>query len=184
VQDVISFGRQAAQQVDNTLQDLMPLTDKEEMELGAKSSQLILASHRKWDSPDTEARLQRLADPLLERRKRQNIQYTIGLLDEPDINAYALPGGRLFFNRGLIEFAPSDAELQFVIAHEIGHVDLKHCARSYTHAVQAGKLGGQPVEIAVLLLHNQYELAFSEENEFEKLFSNGEKLRHTLRLRG
>jgi len=43
-----------------------------------------------------------------------------------DINAFALPGGYLYFNRGLIEAAKNEGQLAGVMAHEIAHVALRH----------------------------------------------------------
>jgi hypothetical protein len=167
VQDAFELGRQVAQQVDTVLQDVLPVTDSEENELGRKFHKLLADCKPVWNSADALARVQRLADPLLERRQRKAINYTFTLIDDPNINAASIPGGFIYLNRGLIDFVQHDAELQFVLGHEIGHVDLKHCVRNFTYAVQAGKLGGQPVEIAVGLLYRQYEVSFSEQFEFD-----------------
>ncbi len=166
VQDAFELGRQAAQQVDAVLQDVLPLTDTEEIELGRKFQKLLADCKPAWNSADTLARIQRLAEPLIERRQRKAISYTFTLIDDTEINAASLPGGFIYLNRGLIEFVQHDAELQFVLGHEIGHVDLKHCVRNFTYAAQSGKLGGQPVEAAVSLLYHMYELSFSEDLEF------------------
>lgn len=54
------------------------------------------------------------------------IPFTIKVLDANDVNAFALPGGFLYVNRGLIEAADNEAELAGVLAHEIAHVTARH----------------------------------------------------------
>lgn len=54
------------------------------------------------------------------------IPFTIKVLDASDVNAFALPGGFLYVNRGLIEAADNEAELAGVLAHEIAHVTARH----------------------------------------------------------
>ncbi|MBX3323835.1 MAG: M48 family metallopeptidase [Phycisphaeraceae bacterium] len=48
------------------------------------------------------------------------------LLDSPVINAFALPGGKTFMSRGLVEKLSNEAELAFIMGHEIGHVTARH----------------------------------------------------------
>lgn len=54
------------------------------------------------------------------------VPFTIKVIDSNEINAFALPGGFLFVNRGLVEAAESEAELAGVIAHEVAHVAARH----------------------------------------------------------
>src|SRR5215475_7671504 len=52
--------------------------------------------------------------------------FTIKIIDSDDVNAFALPGGYLYVNRGMLEAADSEAELAWVMAHCIGHVAARH----------------------------------------------------------
>ncbi|HKQ78919.1 MAG TPA: M48 family metallopeptidase [Blastocatellia bacterium] len=52
--------------------------------------------------------------------------FTIKIIDSDDVNAFALPGGYLYVNRGMLEVADSEAELAGVMAHWIGHVTARH----------------------------------------------------------
>jgi predicted Zn-dependent protease len=54
------------------------------------------------------------------------VPFTIKVIDEGEINAFALPGGYLYVNRGVVEAADNEAELAGVIAHEIAHVAARH----------------------------------------------------------
>ena len=54
------------------------------------------------------------------------VPFTIKVIDSPDVNAFALPGGHLYVNSGLVLAADTEAELAGVIAHEISHVTARH----------------------------------------------------------
>src|SRR5262245_9410177 len=54
------------------------------------------------------------------------VPFTIKVIDSEEVNAFALPGGFLYINRGILEAADNEAEMAGVIAHEIGHVAARH----------------------------------------------------------
>jgi beta-barrel assembly-enhancing protease len=73
-------------------------------------------------------------------------RYVFGVVNASDINAFALPGGPMFVNRGMIEAARSEGEMAGVMAHEISHVALRHgtaqATKSQSAGVQLGAIGG------------------------------------------
>src|SRR3712207_9284137 len=80
--------------------------------------------------------------------------YTLSLHDAlpiyaSDINAFALPGGPMYVNRGMIEAARSEGEMAGVMAHEISHVALRHATAqaTETQTFQIGSVLGQIAEI-------------------------------------
>lgn len=77
--------------------------------------------------------------------RRTDIPYRIQLIEHRSINAFALPGGRLFMTTGMVDFAENEAELAAVIAHEMAHVDLRHCIERYQYELKTRKLGGEPL---------------------------------------
>jgi hypothetical protein len=64
-------------------------------------------------------------------------RYTFEVVDARDINAFALPGGPMFLNRGMIEAARTEGEMAGVMAHEITHVALRHATAQQTKATSA-----------------------------------------------
>ena len=60
------------------------------------------------------------------------------LLDSPEINAFALPGGYVYVTRGIMAYLESEADLAGVIGHEIGHVTARHGAQRATRQQAAG----------------------------------------------
>jgi Zn-dependent protease with chaperone function len=107
--------------------------------------------------------------------------YQIKAVNAPEINAFALPGGPMYVNRGLIEAARSEAELAGVLAHEMSHVALRHgthqASKSYLTRSGLGILGGllgKPTGGTAQVLNtvggvglNALFLKFSRNDEYE-----------------
>ena len=66
-----------------------------------------------------------------------NTRFFFTVLDTPEVNAFALPGGYVYVTRGLLALTNSEAELAGVLAHEVGHVAARHAAERYSRAVVA-----------------------------------------------
>ena len=76
----------------------------------------------------------------------KEFRYEFSVVNAKDINAFALPGGPMFVNRGMIEAAHSEGEMAGVMAHEISHVALRHgtaqATKSQSAGIQLGAIGG------------------------------------------
>jgi len=70
--------------------------------------------------------------------ERPNLPWHFTVVDEPAINAFALPGGYIYVTRGILPFLRNESELAGVLGHEIGHVTARHSAQQYTKATTAG----------------------------------------------
>jgi len=119
------------------------------------------------DDPAALQRIERLAAALVQQRRRREIEYTFALLDDPQINACSILGGHIFVNKGLLDFTVSDAELQSVLGHEIGHVELKHCARRTTYAVRTSEITSVTMGNLASMLHSLISVGYSEDEEFD-----------------
>jgi Zn-dependent protease with chaperone function len=77
--------------------------------------------------------------------------YTFDMINQKEINAFALPGGPMFLNRGMIEAANTEGEVAGVMAHEISHVALRHGTAQATKGerFQLGALAGQVIGAVV-----------------------------------
>jgi predicted Zn-dependent protease len=78
--------------------------------------------------PDRNAQeaLKRFAQPLIAAADRRQLPWEITLVANKQVNAWALPGGKLAINSALVQYSQSPDELASVIAHEIGHADRGH----------------------------------------------------------
>jgi predicted Zn-dependent protease len=83
-------------------------------------------------------------DAIPERFRESEFHYTFKVVNVSDLNAFALPGGPIYINRGMIEAAGSEGELAGVLAHELSHIALRHGTAQATKAqpFQLGALAG------------------------------------------
>jgi beta-barrel assembly-enhancing protease len=103
------------------------------------------------NDPTAEAYLNRIGQRLAANAGGPQFQYRFQIVNAADINAFALPGGFVYINRGVLDQAKNEGELAGVVAHEIAHVALRHGTHqaSKAYAAQAGLsilggiLGGQ-----------------------------------------
>lgn len=97
--------------------------------------------------PDTglQGWLQTLGESMARETERPRLPWRFGVVDDPTPNAFALPGGPIYFTRGLLALMNSEAELASVLGHEIAHVTARHQVTMISRAqvAQAGLgLGG------------------------------------------
>ncbi len=75
---------------------------------------------------------QRLVDRIPAQFRQSSFNYTFKIVNASDLNAFALPGGPMYVNRGMIERARNEGEMAGVMAHEITHVALRHATAQAT----------------------------------------------------
>ena len=85
-----------------------------------------------YDDPEVAAYVDGIGQLLVDNSSMHDATFTFTVLDSPDINAFALPGGFIYVNRGLLAYLETEAELAGVIAHEIGHITENHHSRRAT----------------------------------------------------
>jgi len=86
-------------------------------------------------------RLQRVAARILPLAKNDwDVPYSVTLLDTDEVNAFAVPGGPIYFNRGLMELVESDDEVAAVLGHEATHIVKRHSARQMSDSALKGAL--------------------------------------------
>ncbi len=88
---------------------------------------------------------ERLVSEIPAEFRHPGFEYSFDVVNMSDINAFALPGGPMFVNRGMIEAAKTDAEVAGVMAHELSHVILRHGTAQATKGqkFQIGAVAGQ-----------------------------------------
>ena len=79
-----------------------------------------------YDDPELQAYVDRIGQRLVANSDMPKKDFTFTVLDSPDINAFATPGGFIYMNRGLLAYLDTEAELAGVLGHEIGHVTGRH----------------------------------------------------------
>ena len=90
--------------------------------------------------------MQRVGERVARHSHRSNLDYRFTIVDSPDINAFAIPGGHIYIHRGLMAYLGSEAELAAVLGHEVGHVTARHSVRQQSQST-AWNILGQAVAI-------------------------------------
>ncbi|HYO16314.1 MAG TPA: M48 family metalloprotease [Thermoanaerobaculia bacterium] len=100
--------------------------EAEEIEMGREADAEIVAQVGLYDDPELQAYVEDLGQSLAARSERPDLPWSFKVLDDPAINAFALPGGYVYVTRGILSHLESEAELAMVMGHEIGHVTARH----------------------------------------------------------
>ena len=103
-------------------------TPQQDIEVGKKAAADAAKQLPLCDDPKADAYLTQLGMRLVAKLPTNGVQYPFEFhcVNDKAINAFALPGGYVFINRGAIEAADNEAQLAGVMAHEISHVALRH----------------------------------------------------------
>ena len=115
-----------------TISDINIFSDAQEVQLGKQFSRQIEQDLKIYSDPTVTAYIDQLGQHLANHSQRQNITYHFKVVDTEVVNAFAIPGGYLYVNIGLIRAAENESELAGVIGHEIGHVVGKHGVKQMT----------------------------------------------------
>ena len=107
----------------------MAMSEKKEIGIGREMHQEILAKIPVYANAAVADYVGRIGQQLARDSDRPGLEYTFTVLDSPDINAFATPGGYVYINRGLLAYLQSEAELAAVLAHEIAHITERHASR-------------------------------------------------------
>lgn len=88
---------------------------------------------------------ERLVDALPPERRIPEFRYSFSIINQPELNAFALPGGPIYVYRGMLEASNTEGEAAGVVAHELSHIVLRHGTAQATAATkfQIGQVAGQ-----------------------------------------
>ena len=95
---------------------------QEELDLGPLIAGRILGAAPLLDDPAAQQRVNLVGRWLASQSARPELPWTFGVIDTPEVNAFAAPGGYVLITRGMYDLADSDAELAGALGHEINHV--------------------------------------------------------------
>lgn len=110
----------------------------QELEQGRRAHQSVLKEYGALQNPALQAYVNTLGQKLAAQSHRAELEWHFTVLDSPEVNAFALPGGYVYVTRGLMAYMESEADLAGVIGHEIGHVTARHGAQRATRQQNAG----------------------------------------------
>ncbi|NUO78972.1 M48 family metalloprotease [candidate division KSB1 bacterium] len=116
------------------------MSESQEVALGREADPQILAEYGAYDDAALTAYVSGIGQEIARVCHRPNLEYNFRVVDSPVVNAFALPGGYVYFTRGILAHFNSEDELAGVMGHEIGHVVARHGAEQQTR-VQLATLG-------------------------------------------
>jgi len=106
-----------------------------DVSIGDEMYQQMEAQGAIYDDEELQAYVNKIGQRLVSYSDMPKATFTFTVIDAPDINAFATPGGFIYINRGLLAYLDSEAELAGVLSHEIGHITGRHHSRRKTASV-------------------------------------------------
>ncbi len=124
------------------------MSEAQEISLGRESDPQIKAEMGVYNDPELQKYVSDIGMRLARLSERPNLPWQFTVVDQPAINAFAVPGGFIYITRGILPYLDTEAELAGVLGHEIGHVTARHGAQQYTRSI-GGQIGLAAVGVFV-----------------------------------
>jgi len=114
--------------------------EQQEIAMGREYAKNVQAEIGFYDDEALQQYVQKVGKELAAQTERPNLPWEFHVVDDPGVNAFALPGGYIFITRGILAHFNSEAEMASVLGHEIGHVTARHSVEQMSRA-QLAQLG-------------------------------------------
>jgi predicted Zn-dependent protease len=120
--------------------EIILMSPEREAEIGRQASEQVAGEIGLVEAPALAEYVAAVGRRVAVHSPRREVAYSFQVVQMPESNAFALPGGYTYVSRGLLALTNSEDELANVIAHEVGHVAARHSAQRETRAMGAGLL--------------------------------------------
>jgi predicted Zn-dependent protease len=117
--------------------DLMLMSESQEIAMGKQSDPDIIKFFGLYDDKNLQRFIEEKGQQMAAISHRKNLKYEFKIVDSPVVNAFAVPGGYVYFTRGIMAHFNNEAEFAGVLGHEIGHITARHSAKQYSNAMLA-----------------------------------------------
>jgi len=153
---------------------LVLMSEQQEIALGAQSDPQIIAQFGLYDNATMQQFMNTHGQDMVKVSHRPDLKFQFRILDSDVVNAFAVPGGYVYFTRGIMAYFNNEAEFAGVLGHEIGHVTARHSVEQYTKSTVAQVLliGGMVVSKEIRAFANEAQsamgllfLKYSRDNE-------------------
>jgi len=124
--------------------ELSFISESQEISMGRGYATQVAQEMGVYQDSAVQSYVSGLGTELAAGTERPKLPWTFTVMDDPQVNAFALPGGYIFITRGIMTHMNSEAELATVVGHEIGHVTARHSVRQMTRQqlAQIGLVAG------------------------------------------
>ena len=128
-------------------QQIMLLTEEQEIAIGEQTKASAIAQYGIYQDEKLQTFLQEHGKELIGASHRPDLKWEFYVMDSPVINAFAAPGGFVFFTRGILAYFNNEAQFIGVLGHEAGHVTARHSASqiSKQQLTQVGLIAGMVI---------------------------------------
>jgi predicted Zn-dependent protease len=116
------------------------VSESQEIAMGQEGAQQAAASIGVVPDSALQRYVSGLGMPMARASERPSLPWSFTVVDDPMVNAFALPGGPIFITRGILAHMNSEAQLVSVLGHEIGHITAKHSVQQMSQA-QLAQIG-------------------------------------------
>jgi predicted Zn-dependent protease len=111
---------------------VMLMSESQEIAMGKEADPHIIAQFGLYESPELQAFINEKGKAMAAISHRSNLNYEFKVLDSDVVNAFAVPGGYVYFTRGIMAHFNNEAEFAGVLGHEIGHITARHSVSQQT----------------------------------------------------
>jgi predicted Zn-dependent protease len=160
------------------------LSEDDEIKLGTEAEPEFIKQYGGLvPSPVVQTYVKNLGMKLAKLTERPNVPWNFNVLNSDDINAFAIPGGKVFITRGLLSRMTNEAQLAGVLGHECGHVTGQHAGKQVTQQqgaailLQGAQMGAEQAGANPMLIQlgaqggnmaaQGFLLKFSRDDEYE-----------------
>ncbi|PHN03891.1 M48 family metalloprotease [Flavilitoribacter nigricans] len=154
--------------------ELMLVSEEQEIQMGQQSDPAVVAQFGLYEDDRLQNFINEKGQQMAAISHRPELKYEFKVVDSPVVNAFALPGGFVYFTRGIMAHFNNEAEFAGVLGHEIGHVTARHSARQQTNQTfstlglivgmiavpeiaQMGETAGQALQLLFLKYSRDHE---------------------------
>jgi predicted Zn-dependent protease len=120
--------------------ELSLVSEQDEIAMGKQGADDVVRTIGLYQNPEVQDYVNKLGISLAKQTERPNLPWKFQVVDDPAVNAFALPGGYIFVTRGMMTHITNEAELASVLGHEAGHVAAKHTVQQISQA-EVAQLG-------------------------------------------
>lgn len=127
--------------------NFMLLSEKREIAMGQEADPDIVRFFGLYEDAALQKFIREKGQEMAAISHRPDLPYEFKVVDSPVVNAFAVPGGFVYFTRGIMAHFNNEAEFAGVLGHEIGHVTARHSARQYSKSMlaQVGLVAGMVI---------------------------------------
>lgn len=165
--DLFRSAQTVVNQMDTVFLQATAVSDSEEVAIGKQLAKQIKKNEKIIAKSDYLTQIRKIGNQIAKQTQRKKIHpYHFYLIDKgKDVNAFASAGGHIWVYDAMQRFTTNDDELAALLAHEIVHVDDKHCISRMQAGIAAGKIGGSAAAEMATYGYSVLKIPFNRDKE-------------------